>query len=251
MKKKIQNTTKYAFVTGASRGIGKAILEKLALEGYFIYGTYNTGKKEAKTIENQYPGQVKFYKVDFSKVAKLRKLIEKLQSIKFDLIVNNAGMFETEDFDNFDLDIWYKTLQVNLSSVLEICIGLKDSIAKNGSIVNISSSDGNIGSFASMSYAVSKAGITNLTKSLGNNFGLNGIRVNSIAPAWIDTSMATEESMEAPKLTPLKRNGTPEEVANVVYMLASDNCSFINGANIILDGGYTNVDYIMKKEAGL
>lgn len=251
MKNEQTQTTKNALVTGASRGIGEAILRKLVKKDFFVYGTYNTSQESARKIERELEGKVKFLNANFSEVSKLRNLIQELIDIKFDVIVNNAGTFYEEDFDNFDTDIWYETLQVNLNSVLEICVGLKDSLTKNAKIVNISSTDGNIGSFNSMAYSASKAALTNLTKSLANNFGREGIRVNSISPGWINTSMATKASMEAEKLTPLGRNGKPEEIANVVDMLISDRCSFINGSNIVVDGGYSNVDYIMMREAGL
>jgi NAD(P)-dependent dehydrogenase (short-subunit alcohol dehydrogenase family) len=142
-------------------------------------------------------------------------------------------------------------MQVNLNSVLVLSLGLKDELTTSGSIINITSTDGNTGSFASMSYAASKAALSNLTKSLANNLGASGIRVNAVAPGWINTGMATEASYEAVTLAPLGRNGKPEEVAELVYFLSSKKASFINGAIIPIDGGYTNVDYIMKKEAGL
>lgn len=242
---------KVALVTGSSRGIGLAILEHFIAKGYFVYGTYNTGAKEAKKIEAKYTDKVQFYRVNFTQKSQTRSLIKKLQNKDFDVIVNNAGAFEIEDFEKFDVNTWYRVLQVNLNTILELCLGLKNNILPNGSIVNISSTDGFTGSFASMSYAASKAGLSNLTKSLANNFGRMGVRVNAIAPGWINTSMATEASYEASKLTPLGRNGRPEEIAKVAYFLASDDASFVNGAVLTVDGGYSNVDYIMKKEAGL
>jgi NAD(P)-dependent dehydrogenase (short-subunit alcohol dehydrogenase family) len=238
-------------ITGSSRGIGQAILEKFVSEGYFVYGTYNTGKKEADRLEKKYVGQVKFYKVNFSQKSQIRSFIKKMQKFDFYCIVNNAGTFEIEKFDNYDINIWYRVVQVNLNSIVELSIGLKDNITSPGSIVNISSTDGSTGSFASMSYAASKAGINSITKSLANNLGIRGIRVNAIAPGWINTAMATEASYEASVLTPLNRNGKPEEVAELAYFLSSEKASYINGSIVVADGGYTNVDYIMKKEAGL
>ena len=123
------------------------------------------------------------------------------------------------------------------------------SAMQNGSIVNIASTDGLTGSYSSMSYSASKAALINLTKSLAINYGKYQVRVNSISPGWINTGMSTESSYEATKLAPLGRNGKPQEIADLVSYLISPKASFITGSNIVIDGGYSCVDYIMKKEA--
>ena len=102
-----------------------------------------------------------------------------------------------------------------------------------------------------MAYSASKAALSNLTKSLANNFAVKGIRVNAICPGWINTGMSTPASYKATHLTPLARNGQPIEIANVVSFLLSDKASFVTGSNLFADGGYTNVDCIMLEEAGL
>ena len=121
-----------------------------------------------------------------------------------------------------------------------ICLGLKDNLSKNGAIVNIASTDGMTGSFGGMAYSASKAALINLTKSLGNNFGPKGIRVNAIAPGWINTDMDTEVVEDAPDLTPLGRNGKPEEIAYTALFLASNEASYITGAVLVVDGGMTS-----------
>lgn len=241
---------KTALVTGVSRGIGQAICEKLVSEGFKVYGTYNTGEKEARELKETLK-EVEVFQVDFSNREQTLKLINKLKDVQFDAIVNNAGMIDFERFDDYDnlLHIWDTTLEVNLNTILVICQKLRNNIRDGGAIVNIASTDGLIGSFSSIAYSASKAGIINLTKSLANILGKRRIRVNAIAPGWINTGMATESSEEAASLAPLGRNGRPEEVAEVASFLISDKASFVDGATIVVDGGYTCVDYVMKKEA--
>lgn len=241
---------KTALVTGASKGIGKSIALMLISKGYIVHATFNTGQEEAAQIENENQN-IKFHKCNFLIDNELENLINSLNGIKFDAIVNNAGMIIFENFNKFDFRIWKDTFQVNLLAPLYLSLMLKDNLNAKASIVNVASLDGLVGSFSSMSYSASKAALINLTKSLGNNFGIKGIRVNSVAPGWIDTGMSSEASYEATKITPLGRNGKPEEVADLVLYLLSEKSSFINGETIVIDGGYGNVDYIMLQEANL
>ena len=239
---------KNVLVTGVSRGIGMAIARKLVEEGYLVHGTYNTGEQEAKRLKDEIKN-IEIYQGDFRYRDQLQAIVAKLGDKEFFAVINNAGMFELENFEDFDLEIWDSTLAVNVTTPLILSLALQKNIPDGGSIVNIASSDGLIGSFASMSYGASKAALMNVTKSLANNFGKRNIRVNALAPGWIDTGMSTEESFEAVSLTPLGRNGKPEEVADLVSYLISEKASFISGTTIIIDGAYTCVDYIMKKEA--
>lgn len=241
---------KKALVTGVSRGIGRAICTQLIKDGFTVYGTYNTGETEAKEMQSRL-GNLEIYQVNFRDRDQTLALLQNFEGVMFDAVVNNAGIIEFEDFEDFDFKIWDDTLQVNLTTPLLISLKLQHNIKDGGAIVNVASTDGLIGSYGSMSYAASKAALINLTRSLANNFARRGIRVIALSPGWTNTSMSTEESFEADEIIPLGRNARPEEMAAVVSFLVSDKASYITGSNIIVDGGYTGVDVIMKKEAGL
>lgn len=239
---------KNVLITGVSRNIGKAIARKLAGEGYFIYGTYNTSEAEADELKSEIK-DIKLFKVDFSDRNQTLDLVKEVKSVRLDGMVNNAGIIIFEPFDKLEYKNWDKVLEVNLNTPFILSHSLRNNFNKGAAIVNIASTDGMTGSFVSMSYSASKAAIINLTASLGNVFGKRGVRVVAIAPGWVGSGMDSPAIKEAMETNPLGRNAQPEEIASVVAFLLSDKASFINGQTIIVDGGYTNVDPILKKEA--
>ena len=238
---------KTALVTGVSRGIGKAICERLSRGGYRVLGTYNLGVQESLELQGEL-GDVEFFQVDFSRRNETTSFMEMMRGRRLNAIVNNAGTIDFQKFGGYQMEQWDKTMEVNLGAPMLLTAGLQHNLVDGGAVVNIASTDGFIGTFASVGYSASKAALMNLSKSLANNLGSRRIRVNAVAPGWIDTAMDTEVAGEAEKLTPLGRKGRPEEVADLTEFLLSERAGFITGATIVIDGGYSCVDYVMKLE---
>lgn len=240
-------------ITGISRGIGRAIAEKFLENGDMVVGTYFSSEDKARELLAQYGEErVKLLgPYDFQNTDETNELLTTLRGFSFDSVICNSGMFsENDDFLNFDLREFNCVMNCNFYAAMILCVGLQKNIINGGSIVIISSNDAYSGAYSSMSYSISKAALISLTKCLCVNFGNKHVRVNSVAPGAIDTDMNTEEQMVlSPQYTPIERVGQPSEVANVVYFLASEGASFINGENITIDGGFGNVSILLKSEA--
>jgi NAD(P)-dependent dehydrogenase (short-subunit alcohol dehydrogenase family) len=236
-------------VTGAASGIGAAITRRLLADGAHIVGVYNTSEEAAKELEDEFRGSLKMLQADLAEQASIRFLAEALKAEgALDGLVNNAGAIDFQKWDDFSIDEWRKVFSVNVDAPVYLVHTLTASFTRGGSVVNIASTDAMTGTFGSIAYSASKAALLNVTKSLGNLLGPSGVRVNAIAPGWIDTGMSTDASYAAGKLAPLERNGTPGEAASAVAFLLSDEARFITGTWLVVDGGYTNVDTTMKQE---
>ena len=237
---------KNVLITGGSSGLGKSTAELFAKKGYNIIISYNTHKKEAEALkeelEKKYNIKVLSIKVDITKEEEIQQMIKEITD-KFntiDVLVNNAGIAIDTTFEDKTKEIFQKTLEVNLVGTFLVSKYVSK-IMKKGSIINISSTNG-IDSYYpfSMDYDASKAGINLLTKNLAIELAPN-IRVNAIAPGWINTPMNKDLSKEfkeeeIKKIT-LQRFAEPEEIANIIYFLATEEASYINGSIIIADGG--------------
>lgn len=234
---------KVAIVTGSSRGIGAEIVKILASNGYNVVLNYNSSFDSAKEICDNFDN-VCMFQADVSSVSEVKKLIDFAFSKfrKIDLLVNNAGcdlikLISDTSFEEFD-----KLLKTNLYSAYFASKFASEIMCrqKSGHIINISSIWGNTGSSMETAYSVSKAGIDGLTKSLAKELGPSNIRVNSIAPGIIDTSMnaflSTDELSSIVEDIPLERVGTCKDVADTVIML--EKCSYITGQVIAVNGGW-------------
>jgi len=237
-------------ITGVTRGIGRAIADKLLSDGNTIYGVYKESSDKADEMTAKYGDKVKLLQADLAKPEDVQQLISQLKDIKLDGIVNNAGVVYLTEWDNLSFDDWDETIAVNLTAPLKLIHGLRTNLLDGSTVVNIASVDGFCAAFDTVAYAASKAGLISLTKSLAAILGSRNIRVNAVAPGWVETEM-TADTMpdESKELTPLKRNAQPEEVANVVNFLLSDQSSFVSGTTITVDGGLTVVDYTLYKES--
>lgn len=236
-------------VTGASRGIGKAIAELFGREGAKIVVNYNTSDKQAQGVANRvvdHGGEAICAKADVSKSEEVKRLIETTVKTygRIDVLVNNAGVMITKDFFDIDEDEWDKTIDVNVKGAY-LCskevapIMLKQ---KKGKIINISSNSGlyHPSAMRFVEYVTSKAGMNGLTKALALRLGPY-ITVNAICPGWIKTEMVADTDPEVERKiveeTALRRYGTPEEVAASALFFASSEADFITGELLIVAGG--------------
>lgn len=241
---------KTILVTGGTRGIGRAITEKLLSEGHKVFVIYKESVDQANELAEKYGDKIVILQANLADKEQINQVIDQLKSVQFDGIVNNAGIVHLTKWDELNFDEWDETLAVNLTAPLKLVHELRNNLKDGSTIVNISSVDGFCAAFDTIAYAASKAALISVTKSLAAILGPRNIRVNAIAPGWVETEMTIDTMPdESKELTPLKRNAKPEEVANVASFLLSDQSSFVSGATVTVDGGLTVVDYTLFKES--
>jgi 3-oxoacyl-[acyl-carrier protein] reductase len=239
---------KTAIVTGATRGIGKGVAIKLAEQGANVAFTYVSSEEKALAIEKElqaYGVKAKAYKSDASKMddaeALIKDVLANFDSI--DVLVNNAGITKDNLLMRMSEEDFDRVMEVNLKSIFNMTKAVQRTMLKqrSGSIVNMTSVVGVKGNAGQSNYAASKAGVIGFTKSIALELGSRNIRCNAIAPGFIETEMTEKLGEEVIKewrnTIPLKRGGSPEDIANVTVFLASDMSAYVTGQTLHVCGG--------------
>ena len=230
---------KTALVTGASRGIGRAIASELAAAGASVVIGYRSGKDDAEALAAEIGARA--VHADVSNADDARRLVEEAGDL--DILVNNAGLTRDGLLARMPDDDWRVVIETNLSSVFYTCRAVCRPMMKKraGAIVNVSSIVGVHGNWGQTNYAASKAGIIGFTKSLARELGSRNVRANVVAPGYVKTQLTDVLPEEATAAmltnTPLGRLGEPTDVAGAVRFLCSDEASFITGEVLLVDGG--------------
>jgi 3-oxoacyl-[acyl-carrier protein] reductase len=239
---------KRCIVTGGSRGIGRAIVSLFASQGASVFYLSRGEAEDPAGLTAAAAaggGSVKWISCDVSQEASVEAAIEAVvkEGGVPDVVVNNAGVTRDGLVFRMKLEDWETVLATNLTSAFLVCRSAARHMikARKGSIINVSSVVGIIGNGGQTNYSASKAGLIGFTKSLAREVASRGVRVNALAPGFIDTSMTDQIPVDArEKLMtsiPLGRSGSPEEVAKVALFLASDLSSYLTGEVIKVDGG--------------
>ena len=239
---------KIAVVTGASRGIGRAIAKELALKGAFVIVNYNGSKQAADETVNeitQAGGKAVGVQCNVADAAECEAFINNIISEygRIDILVNNAGITRDNLLMKMTEEEFDAVIDTNLKGAFNCIKHVSRQMLKqkSGRIINISSVSGVMGNAGQANYCASKAGVIGLTKSVAREIGSRGITVNAIAPGFIDTEMTAVLPDDVKKAMgeqiPLKRFGTTEDVAQAAVFLASDRAAYITGQVLCVDGG--------------
>ncbi len=244
----IQLTGRVALVTGSTRGIGRAIAQTLAAAGAQVAVT---GRKQVQAdavageIAAMTSGTVRGYAADLTEVAQATRLVESVERDfgQLDILVNNAGMTRDNLLMRLKDDDWDAVMNANLRAAFATCRAASRGMMKRrwGRIINVASVVGLIGNKGQANYAASKAGLIGMTKSIAKELASRNILANVVAPGFIETDMTAAMTAEARASMsagiPLERLGTPEDVAGMVAVLASDLTRYVTGQVFVVDGG--------------
>ena len=238
---------KTVIITGGSRGIGEAVVRRLAKENYNIILNYNKSEEKANHIKEELKKQgynIEIFKADVSKREECHALVEfSYKTFKsIDVLVNNAGISQIKLFTDITDEEWQNMINTNLNSVFYMCQEVSKYMInqKTGCIINISSIWGMVGASCEVAYSTAKAGVNGLTKALAKELGPSNIRVNCIAPGIVDTEMNKELSVDEKKEIideiPLQKIGKTEDIAKCVGWLVDDELT--TGQIISPNGGW-------------
>ena len=239
---------KVVIITGASRGIGRSIAQKCVEHGAKVAFTYLSSDEKARALEqalSQNGGEVKGFKSDAANFEQAQQLVDDVVAYfgTVDVLVNNAGITRDTLLMRMTEEQWDEVINTNLKSAFNLTKAVLRPMlkAKSGSIINMSSIVGVRGNAGQANYAASKAGLIGFTKSIAQELGSRNIRCNAIAPGFIETEMTEILDPKAVEQwrnsIPMKRGGTPEDVANVTVFLGSDMSAYVTGQTIPVCGG--------------
>lgn len=228
-------------ISGASRGIGRQIAIDLSQTGYTVIANYNKSEQSAKELQTQF--NIDTFQADISKGTEIKQLTDYVLKKygKIDVLINNAGISQTKLFTDITDEDWNQMINTNLYSAFKLTQKCLPNMIhnKSGSIINISSMWGQVGASCESLYSITKAGIDAMTKSLAKELGPSGIRVNSIAPGFIDTDMnkcySKEDVQGIISETPLEKIGQPSDISKCIKWLIEDQ--FTTGQIISINGG--------------
>ena len=241
--------SKTVLITGASRGIGAETARRFAREGYAVVANKSKSQAQAEELVRELEAMgvsAKAYQADVSDRTQVDRMVENFLKDfgHMDVLVCNAGIARQELFTDVTLDQWRQMLGINLDGVFHCCqAALPDMIRrKSGRIITLSSMWGQVGASCEVAYSAAKAGVIGLTKALAKEVGPSGITVNCVAPGVIETEMnglLDQETKDAlAEETPLERMGTPADVAEAIWFLASQGGSFFTGQVLAPNGGF-------------
>jgi 3-oxoacyl-[acyl-carrier protein] reductase len=243
---------KTAIISGATRGIGRAIAVELAREGVNISFNFLKSEKAAMDLEKEIKNfgiKVKSFQVDIRDYNAVKSWVDDTKGLfgGIDIVVNNAGVVKDKALALMEPEDWHEVIDTNLDGTFNLTRAVIVTFMKqkSGVIINIASVSGLVGIPGQTNYSASKAGIVGFTKSLAKEVAPYNIRVNAVAPGFIETDMLKdlkeEYKSQLTKQIPLNRFGKPEEVAELVKFLVSDNAGYITGETIVIDGGMSMI----------
>ena len=239
---------KIALVTGGSRGIGRAVVEQMAAEGADVVFLYRSNQASAEELADRIAGQgqkARAIQADVRDAARAQQIVDEIveRAGRIDVLVNSAGIVMDGLLGAMMPDQWRDVIETNLFGAYHYCRAVAQQMLyqRGGSVVNLSSTAAEFASRGQVNYAASKGGIDALTRAMAKEFAPRKVRINAVAPGMIETDMSKAVRGLAgdriKDIIPMKRIGTPEEVARVITFLASDEASYITGQVIRVDGG--------------